>query len=469
MHHPYATPRRRRRRVALAALALAALTAACSTTEEGDDATTSAPAQTTAESPVDTTEGSTVDTAPLDTVAPVESGPGVSDTEIFIGVETNEKSQQLQDETTGVQVREVGAQVQILVDAINSGGGINGRTITLVKADFDPAAPTEPQENAACNTFTKDNQVFAVLGLRTDASSAYLDCLAEAGTLYIGGSPTQPVDQVMLDSSPNLWAPQTMLLDEYAAAFVAALDAQGFFDDATVGVVISSDNPVFQRVYDDSLLPALTAVGVTPAHVALVPDSFETAMEVVPTEVLKMQEAGVTKVLALEPNGIGIGVTVLVAGSQGLVLQPAMGTFDTPEPVRATLPQGSLTGVVGLAFGSPVEDGQVANLNPAATECLDTMIAAGEEIVDGNARGVTFVSCSNVSFLADALAGIDGAVNADTFAAAVAALGSDYETAWGSLDLTGGVRTGQHLLQPFTLDAPCDCFVYESGLVETRG
>jgi len=116
---------------------------------------------------------------------------------------------------------------------------------------------------------------------------------------------------------------------------------------------VSADNPIFQRVYESALLPALEAAGVTPAHVASVPDSFETAMEVVPTELLKMQEAGVNKVLALEPNGIGIGVTVLLGASQGLTVVPAMSTFDTPEPVRATLPPGSLAGVVGLAFGSP--------------------------------------------------------------------------------------------------------------------
>ena len=469
----------RLRRVIVGIAALAAL-GACSTTEDtdGTESTDDAPAVTTAAaasttdpagSATTTADAGAATTAPApETTAAAISGPGVTDTEIVIGVETNEKSQAAQDATTGVAVREVGAQIAILVDQINADGGVNGRTITLVKADFDPAAPTEPQENAACNTFTKDNEVFAVLGLRTDASTAYLDCLAQAGTLYVAGSPTQPVDQVVLDAAPNLWAPTTMLLDEFAVAYVNALEAQGFFSDATLGVVVSSDNPVFQRVYDETLLPALEAIGVTPAHVASVPDSFEKAMEVLPTEVLAMQEAGVTKVIALEPNGIGIGVAVLIAGSQGLVLQPAMSTFDTPEPVRATLPAGSLAGTVGFAFGSAVEDSQVPNLGAAATECLATLAAAGDEIVDGNARGVTCVSCSTVRFLDDVLAGIDGAVDADAFAASAAALGAGYETAWGALDFSDGGRTGQHFLQPFVLDSACDCFAYADELIDAR-
>lgn len=446
----------RLRRLAVGVV-LATTLAACSTTAKEAEPTTTVVEETTV-----TTEAVT------ETTAAVTNGPGVTDSEIFIGVETNEKSQAAQDATTGVAVREVGAQVTILVDRINAAGGINGRTITLVKADFDPAAPTQTQENAACNTFTKDNTVFAVLGLRTDASTAYLDCLAAAGTLYIAGAPTQPVDQQLLDAAPNLWAPNTMVLDEFAAAYISALAAQGFFTDATLGVVVSSDNPVFQRVYEKTLAPALEAIGVKPAHVASVPDSFEKALEVLPTEVLAMQEAGVNKVIALEPNGIGIGVAVLVAGSQGLVLQPAMSTFDTPEPVRATLPPGSLAGALGFAFGSAVEDNQVPNLGASAKECLDTMIAAGEEIIDGNARGVTFISCANVSFLADVLAGMDGSVDAASFAAAAAALGASYETAWGTLDLSDGGRTGQHFLQPFTLDSGCDCFVYSDELIDIR-
>ncbi|MBI4932729.1 MAG: ABC transporter substrate-binding protein [Actinobacteria bacterium] len=457
--------RLRRTRVRCAVFALAALAAACSTT---DDDSSTATAAVTAASASDTTAAANTTPAPETTVPPAENGPGVTDTEIFIGVETNEKSQAAQNATTGVQVREVGAQVQILVDGINAGGGINGRTITLVKADFDPAAETGAQENAACNTFTKDNEVFAVLGLRTDASEAYLSCLAEADTLYIAGSPTQPADEQLLTAAANLWAPQTMVLDEFAAAYVAALDDSGFFADATLGVVVSADNPIFQRVYEATLVPALEAVGVTPAYVASVPDSFERAMEVVPTELLKMQEAGVNKVLALEPNGIGIGVTVLIGSSQGLVLVPAMSTFDTPEPVRATLPPGSLAGVVGFAFGSPVEENQVANLNATATECLDVLTAAGEEIADGNARGVSFISCANTWFLRDVLAAVPGEVNGESFAAAAESLGAEYESAWGSLDLTVGHRTGQHLLQPFTLDPACDCFAYSTDLRDTR-
>ena len=62
-------------------------------------------------------------------------------------------------------------------DRVNAAGGVNGRTITLVTADFDPSQPTAPQENAACNTFTQDNKVFAVLALRSDATEAYMTCL----------------------------------------------------------------------------------------------------------------------------------------------------------------------------------------------------------------------------------------------------------------------------------------------------
>lgn len=394
-------------------------------------------------------------------------GPGITDTTITIGLETNKKSQDNQG-GTGIQVPEAAVQVPILVNQINAAGGINGRKITLVESDFDPSQPAAPQENAACNTFTKDNKVFAVLALRTDASEAYLKCLEAAGTLLIASSPTQPVTTALLTTNPNLYAPQTMVLDRHVPAFVNALDSAGYLKGAKLGVLVSSTNPLFQSVYDTVMAPALKQVGVTPVYTGKVPDDFAAAGDAAGSELPKMAAAGVDRLIALEPNGIGIGTFIAGGRQAGFTPKAAMSTFDTPDPVRAALPAGTLTGVTGYVFGTIVDDAQVNGLNPAAAKCIADLTKAGQQVADSNGRGVTLVNCAGIWFLADALKKVQGVVNAQTFAAGVKALGANYESPWGSLDMTLDGRTGQHLLRGFEYAAGCNCFKYSPDTIPAK-
>lgn len=436
---------------ALAAVAVLA-TAGCGTTAS-QQPSSSGPAETA---------------APASSAAAAEPGPGVSDTEIIIGLETNKKSQENQG-GTGLQVPSAAEQVPILVDQINAAGGVNGRTITLVTADFDPSQPTAPQENAACNTFTQDNKVFAVLALRSDATEAYMTCLQDAGTILIASSPTQPVTAEILSAHPGFYAPQTMSLTRFVPAYVNALSDSGFFTDGKLGVLVSADNPTFQTVYDAVMAPALDAAGATPVYVGSVPDDFAKAGDAAATELPKMAEAGVDRLMALEPNGIGIGTFIAGGAAGGFTPKATMSTFDTPDPVRTALPPGTLTGVTGFAFGSTVDDTAVDSLNPTAQKCIADLTAGGQQIADSNGRGVSLVNCAGIWFLADALAKVAGVVNADSFSEGAKALGADYESPWGNLDMTLDGRTGQHQFTSFEYKPKCNCFVYGDTPIDAAG
>jgi len=434
-------------RARIALLAVAALVVAACGSTASQDSSSSAPSSDGATSAAPTSE------------APAESGPGITDTEIVLGLETNDQSEENQG-GTGIQVASAAEQVPILVDQINAAGGVNGRTIRLVTADFDVTQPTAPQENAACNTFTKDNQVFAVLALRSDATSAYKSCLAEAGTLFIASSPTQPVTDAILSAHPNFYAPQTMGLDRFVPAYVTALADAGFFEGGKLGVIVSSDNPVFQETYDAVMAPALEAAGATPVYVGSVPDDFARAGDAAATELPKMVEAGVDRLMALEPNGIGIGTFIAGGAAAGFTPKATMSTFDTPDPVLEVLPPGTLAGVTGFAFGSTVADSQVDSLNPTAQRCLADLTAAGQQIADSNGRAVSLINCAGIWFVADVLANVTGAISAETFAEGVRALGTNYESTWGSLNMTLDGRTGQYQFTAFDYDKECNCFIY---------
>ena len=59
-------------------------------------------------------------------------------------------------------------------------------------------------------------------------------------------------------------------------------------------------------------------------------------------------------------------------------------------------------------------------------------------------------------------------INDASFADGVKALGADYESPWGNLDMTLDGRTGQHQFTSFAYDADCNCFTYGSDVIDTR-
>jgi Periplasmic binding protein len=151
----------------VAALALVA-TAACTANDDG----TSASGSDTTASP---DSGNTADAGPA---------PGVTDDTVRVGVTYVDLDavRQFVDLDQG----DYEAAYRAVIDDVNGGGGIHGRTIEPVFAPVSPIGTVPAEE--ACVRLTEDEDVFAVIGFFQD--DAVLCPLETHATAVIGGVAT---------------------------------------------------------------------------------------------------------------------------------------------------------------------------------------------------------------------------------------------------------------------------------------
>ena len=235
----------------LAGLLLTALVAAaCTSTEETDEASVDGPAST-----IGTDADEPVDPAPTESAAPpsdddsgapvpTDLGPGVSGDTIKVGVSILDLT------SIGRDNGDVEAKWQVAIDAINDAGGVQGRRLEMVTGSYNPTSDTEAEE--VCLVLTGDEDVFVVLGPQIfDQALCYTE---RSDTAVIS---TQPISREQLDrsSAPLLSLPA--LPERTVTQGIEAMAATGAFDGLRLAVHASSEGAADV----DLALAALDAVG----------------------------------------------------------------------------------------------------------------------------------------------------------------------------------------------------------------
>jgi hypothetical protein len=130
-----------------------------------------------------------------------------------------------------------------LVDVLNEGGGLAGRRIRLVHVELDPVSNSYEQDlQAACEKFTNDNKVSAVLSSVSITFPNFEECLTKAGvphieTLY-GGT-----DEASLDAWPGLVLPGALSNERRSTALLTALKGAGSLTSGNKLGVLVEDCP----------------------------------------------------------------------------------------------------------------------------------------------------------------------------------------------------------------------------------
>lgn len=310
------------------ALALAGCTSD-SSDDTGGDATSVAPVVTSGAAAATTSttgEGeSTVasSAATTSTATPVELGPsdvGVTAETVKVGflmIDLTQTKALLGDLGADLDVQE--AMYRAFVDAANADGGINGRRIEPVFTSFDPVAG---DATTACNLFTEDEQVFAVVS--NGIYGPPVLCITQQhGTplVNVGGF----IDEYYEQSNGLLY---TLLASKNRAArnTIAALEQEGFLQDRTIGVLTSQagdDNVAVNQ----SLVPTLEQLDHPVARVADLAADTGAAAAQIAVEVTQMREAGVDLVF-LSTNAFFASVFVQTADEQGYHPEYALSDAD---------------------------------------------------------------------------------------------------------------------------------------------
>ncbi len=448
---------------ALALLTAVVVTiAACGTTTDDADPTTPAPETTEAA----TGEPATTGPATTEPAAPIR---GVDGDIVRVGfvVITNQAAASAQAGAEGITTIAQDAAVDLIVDDLNSRGGLGGLTVEPVLFEIDATAVVDPQTvvQAYCATFTEDNEVYAVLAAG-EPSTEQRACLDEAGVpTIVAGGPITFLDDAAYDSAPLLVNVSGLSLDAVATSLVEGLDGIGWFEPGTTVGVLRLQDDAFDAATAGSLLPALEAAGVTVAsEVAIAAIASQDDIGRVSTEaqsaVLEMKDAGVDRLLFFESGG-ALPLFFLTA-ARAQQFEPALAFSSTSG--GQTMVDNVGTGGTGIGWLPLVDlpaDGQLS-LPPRAQECFDLLDPTGAAFVTATAQSQALSFC-DVVWLLEAATTEAGLVDGAGVIAAIESLGDGYVSA--SLDTVSfgpGKRYGVAEYSIVEFDPACVCNVYRS-------
>ena len=418
------------------------------------------------------------------------SGPGVTDKVVYVGVIHDANADGV-NSAAGVGAITHGdslANTRAIVDDINKHGGVGGRKVVLVTANFDSASTQtlDQQWAAVCQRFTRDSpRVFAVLEA---PRQSYVDCLAKAGVLMLSDNlPTfgeagfQRYQGMFELGYPNV--------DRIARYQVTSLQEQHFFtpwnnvsgQPASAGAVkvgvLTYNDRVFTHAVDAYLVPALKRLGYDPSvqRISQIGGASDIGAQAaaVKSAQLAFATAGVTHVIPFESNG-GLSTFFLpTARTQGYYPRYGISTASGFEALReaGVADNRQFNGAVGFGWVPSVdlqpsdnpEKGRYSN--EARRHCRQVLRDHGITPDSGNAEGIALGACANLYLLREAAAKTPERLTVATLAEAIESLGDSYEAAGGfGLAFAPGRHDGAAKAYHWSYSEACACFRYSGSL-----
>jgi hypothetical protein len=434
-------------------------------------------ASTTTEEAADTgstTEASTSETGSesgeTDTTAALagEDGPGVTADEVKVGFIVTDIDALAKG--LGFEVPDQGdeeAQIQVIAEHINATGGIGGRDLVPVTRVHIGVQDNASNEEELCLGFTDDDKVFAVAMTGQFQENAR-PCYAERDTLMLDYT-LYPVDEVSIgELEPFLWQPGLPSYDETIAGMADAMATTNFLDGATLGVV-GIDSEQNRRVYEGSLIPTLTELGVEVADTQWIdPTDGSTLQAGQDQAVLSFKSNGVDRVLVV--GGARLAAFMIATGiGQNYTPVYALSSFDNPEFAMLNYPE-ILDDTVGVSLspGWDVADDQYPMpANEIEETCLQVLEEGGHTFESrANARSALGY-CDAALLLQAGAADLDGALNAETWADAVGQMGTTMQLASPyATTFAPGDYFGASGYQVFAYNPDCACMELQGETVE---
>jgi len=354
---------------------------------------------------------------------------------------------------------------QAVIDQVNARGGVAGRRVVPTYFWIDSESGTNAtRSQAACEQFTRDDKVFAVV-LDGAGDLSLASCLAQRGVPAVDvGQTSYPYDDVDLHRlAPHLYLPGRLSMGRFRS-YVDQLAARGFFPRGSKVGLLRFDLPNQLRTRRDVLEPALRRHGLTlETDVAFTPvegtADLPRAANEASAAVLQMRQAGVDRVLFL---GSGLSLPFVfptVAESQGYRPRYGITTDDGPDFMATNAPAEQMTGAMAVGWEPQydvADSDAVLRGDRLWQSCAAVMRKAGFTPRDGR-------RCTAVYFLERAL---DGArdLTAASLRAGADRIGSlPYSTQTYDTFFQPGRYDGVSAVRVLRFDASCTCFRYLTG------
>lgn len=399
----------------------------------------------------------------------LEMGRGVTEDTITIGLHSSSDLTAafaaLGANATAVDEGDVS---RALVNWFNERGGIAGRRVEIVLHETNPVNGSFAQQaQAACATFTQDNEVFVVMSSAVGGDDSMLHCLAERNQPLIEGNLWLFDEPYYNNYRGILYQPARMMADRWVRTYVDGLEEIGYLQDGREGLGLLRFNaPVFERMANNVLKPRLQQLGYSLADEVVVQSpkgvgDFVGMANELNAAVLRMKANDVTHLMFLENNGIAAFFFFGQAESQGFNPRYAFNSLDIMGTMENNADPAQLENSVGISFYPPSDlngDRDHLGNNPNLLLCEQIMRDAGL-LTTGY---YTQPRCDAFFFLAAALENAP-ALTKEGLLAGVEALGTSYR---GSMAPHGHTRFGRgdydgvNSWLPVAYRMGCECFVH---------
>jgi hypothetical protein len=419
------------------------------------------------------------------------NGPGITSTSIRIG-DVYCDDQEAAARALGFEPEPTDSKRawEIVLEDTNKRGGINGRKVEMEWYRFKDCSavtqsPTQLYEGA-CQHFTRDRKVFAVMGAQENVPN-YIACVLRAGAVMIHFNVTD-YDKQFLRQYPYFIEPGNLAVDTAARLQIPSLKAQGYFKkvDASfptvkIGLVVE-DTPGFERVLNGALLPALRQAGysVSSDNIQRI-QPLQSLNDVgaltaeISAAVLRFNANRVSHVLFLQARGNLTLFFLREAESQDYYPRYGFTSQDGPQSVLDYSGGGVVSArnyhnSLGIGW-NPLGDVPRESWSagpPERIACLDLLKKNGYTALgDANAEAIALSVCDSMSFLKLSVSRTGSIINQSTFLAAVNRIGGNR---WRSASGLGGYslllptkHDGNNHYRTFAFDRAKGYFEYTSS------
>ncbi len=431
--------------------------------------------------------------SPTHAVNGIPQGVGITSKTISVGIwyETNGDALNAAFGATGLSTGNEQADAKAVVEDINAHGGIAGRKVVPVYYALN-AQTTDSYasiDQQACDRFTQDNHVFAVMG--KGLTDNFMACIARAGVMDMNSATITYPDRVLMNQYPLYFDAGTLTNDRIFVQQVRSLKQQGYFSgwDASLGApsktsrtkigVLSIGIPEWNRPLHSAFLPALHAAGytVSPQDIFQIANPASTSQEgnvlsAIAAAELRFRQDGVNHVILLDSNGDLLLFFSRDAGSQHYYPRFGVSTASAPETLEAAgdvSPQ-ALNGTMGFSWdaGLDLPPSQAAHYQSAAGKaCLkmvDKRTGQNLEKLGPNAEGIAIGHCDELYLLRDGINHAGASITAASVEAAIQSLHNSFPSAGFLQEYFGpGRHDGVELGWNEAWNSGCTCMKFTSG------
>lgn len=414
---------------------------------------------------------------------PGKTGRGYTKKEIFIGFATQKDAASLGKAFgAGVDFGDQEATAKAVVKEINRQGGVAGRKLVLVFYDIKSSESTQDPNRvaqAACERWTKDTQVFAVMSVAAAINTDTLfSCLAKRQTPIVINDVGMHATAQMSRYAGYLYAPSVPSLDRLVPTWMQRAAGQGYFKggwDTLAGGpgsapmkigLVDTKNPGYGG---GNLAPivekALARQGLSVAAKFQHSGDVSSMSGEMKQAVLRFQQANVTHVI----SDAWALLFMQAAESQNYRPRYALTSFQALSALQDTVPQKQLGGSVGVGYVPTidVDNGRdPGDVSSAQERCRNVVKQAGQNTSARQAMLIAFLVCDGFNFLTSAVE--KGGLSPAGMQQGAKAMGSLAPAATFRISFPGGRQDGVSVARDLAFRASCSgrpgsapgCFTY---------